>query len=221
MITGRIWDGRHEATPPLSPIATRYRSLRKIVPPTVWPVTLTEVKSHCRVDISDDDSYIMGLIAAASTWAEEQTDQTLITTTLEATYDDFPSWDFVLPRPPIQPTSVTITYVSGENGQETTITSAAGNFRVDHYSIPGRVYPNYTAIWPPARGDENSVRVRWVAGYATPQEVPADVRHLIIMLAGHWYESREPVTYGQGISAMDIPYTVKTLLASARWGSYR
>ena len=204
-----------------STVATRYRSLRKAVPPTVWPVTLQEVKNHCRVDIEADDSYIMGLIAAASTWAEEQTDSTLVTTTWEARYDDFPSWDFVLPRPPAQPQAVTITYVSGIDGQQTTISSASSHFRVDPYSIPARVYPNHTAAWPVARGDENSVTVRWVAGYGTPQEVPPDVKHLIIMLAGHWYESREPVTYGQGISAMDIPYTVKTLLASARWGAYR
>lgn len=204
-----------------STIATRYRSLRKVVLPVVWPVTLTEVKSHCRVDIDDDDAYITGLIAAASTWAEEQTDSTLITTTWEACYDDFPAWDFVLPRPPMRPQAVTITYVSGTNGAETVISSASGQFRTDPYSIPARIYPNHTAAWPVARGDENSVRVRWVAGYGGPSDVPADIKHLVTLLAGHWYESREPVTYGQGISAMDIPYTVKTLLASARWGAYR
>lgn len=217
----RTFGEAYRPTPSLTPIATPYRSLRKVVQPTVWPVTLTEVKSHCRVDIEDDDTYITGLIAAASTWAEEQTDQTLTTTTLEAAYDDFPTWDFVLPRPPAQPQNVQITFVNGDTNQETTLSSVSGHFRFDPHSIPARVYPNYTGVWPVPRGDENSVRVRWTAGYGGPLDVPPDIRHLIIMLAGHWYESREPVTYGQGISAMDIPYTVKTLLASARWGSYR
>ena len=101
MIT-RKWSDGYDGTPPMSSIATPYRSLRKVTAPVVWPVTLTDVKSHCRVDIQDDDTYLMGLIAAASTWAEEQTDQTLVTTTLEAAYDDFPLWEIILPRPPAQ-----------------------------------------------------------------------------------------------------------------------
>lgn len=207
-------------TPPLQRAATRYRSLRKVVQPTVWPVTLTEVKNHCRVDIEDDDQYIIGLIGSASTWAEEQIDATLTTTTYEARYDDFPTWEIVLPRPPSQPQNVEVTYLSAETGQNVTITSSSGAFRYDPYSVPGRIYPNYTGSWPAARGDENSVAVRWTAGFGGPTDVPPDIKHLIIMLAGHWYESREPVTYGQGISAMDIPYTVATLLASSRWGAY-
>lgn len=215
------WNPGGGGTPPLQRNSTNFRSLRKVVQPTVWPVTLTDVKRHCRVDVEDDDDYIMGLIAAASTWAEDQTDRTLATTTWEAAYDDFPTWEIVLPRPPAQPQSVQVTYLSVETNQDVTITSSAGDFRFDAYSIPARIYPNYTGVWPAARGDENSVRVRWVAGFGGPSEVPADIKHLIIMLAGHWYESREPVTYGQGISAMDIPYTVATLLASSSWGAYR
>ena len=36
-----------------------------ITPPAAQPVTLPEAKAHCRVDGSDDDALITGLIAAA------------------------------------------------------------------------------------------------------------------------------------------------------------
>lgn len=200
---------------------TPYRSLIRVTQPVVEPVPLPLAKSQCRVDAEHDDQYIMSLIAAARQFVEDTLDITLITSVWEARYDLFPVWAIVLPRAPMQAKNVTVTYRSGD-GSTTTITSDAGDFQVDSMVIPGRIYPQWARAWPPTRGDENSVVVRYSAGYGDDgSAVPPSIRHLMMILVAHWYESREPVTYGQGVSAMDIPYTVQTLLASNDWGVYR
>jgi uncharacterized phiE125 gp8 family phage protein len=62
--------------------------------------------------------------------------------------------------------------------------------------------------------------VTWWAGYgASGTSVPAAIRHAILMLVGHWYESRSSVLTGS--ISKEIEFGVKSLLDSQRWGSYR
>jgi uncharacterized phiE125 gp8 family phage protein len=200
---------------------TPYRSLVRVTQPTVEPVSLSMAKSQCRVDSDYDNEYIMSLIASARQFVEDTLDITLCTSVWEARYDLFPVWAIVLPRTPMQAKNVTVTYRSGD-GTYGTLTSDAGDFQMDAKTVPGRIYPLWARAGPPTRGDENSVVVRYSAGYGDDgASVPPSIRHLMMILVAHWYESREPVTYGQGVSAMDIPYTVQTLLASNDWGVYR
>ena len=58
--------------------------------PTAEPVTLAEAKTHCRVDTSDDDTYITTLIKAARLYTEEATNRALITQTWDWYFDSFP-----------------------------------------------------------------------------------------------------------------------------------
>jgi uncharacterized phiE125 gp8 family phage protein len=50
--------------------------------------------------------------------------------------------------------------------------------------------------------------------------VPAAIRHAILMLVGHWYESRQAVI-ATGAVPQEVPYGVQSLLDSQRWGAYR
>ncbi|NBW09345.1 MAG: hypothetical protein EBR82_15100 [Caulobacteraceae bacterium] len=197
---------------------TPYRSLVRSVAPVVEPVTLAEAKVQCRVDTGDEDAYITALIATAREYVEGILDISMITTVWEARYDTFPMWEIILPRPPMQNASVTLVY-RDEGGASQTITSGAGAFQADFYATPGRIFPIYGSVWPAARGDENSVMVRWSAGYgASGAAVPSILKHLILLLVAHWYESRQPVAAG---GQMPIPTTFETLLAASGWGGYR
>lgn len=199
---------------------TPYRSLVRLTPPAVEPVSLAEAKEHCRVDIDDDDAYIASLITVAREVVEDRLDQTLMQTVWEARYDSFPIWELVLPRPPMAAANVTIVY-RDEGGADRTITSDAGQFRIDDRTVPGRVFPNYAAVWPAVRGDENSVTVRWTAGHATASACPAVARHAMLLLVGHWYATREPVTVGTTAQNAPVPYTFETLISHASNGVYR
>jgi uncharacterized phiE125 gp8 family phage protein len=200
---------------------TPYRSLVRHTLPAVEPVTLAEVKRHCRVDTDDSDEYLATAIAVAREYCEDRLDTTFVNTVWEARYDTFPLWEIVLPRPPMQSDSVTVQY-RDESGASHTITSSSGSFQVDHRTTPGRVYPLYNGVWPAVRGDENSVTVRWTAGYgASPASTPAVCRHAMLLLCAHWFATREPVTVGSTAQNASIPHTFDTLIAAAGWGPYR
>ena len=198
----------------------QYRSLTRATPPAAEPVSVSEAKAHLRVDISDDDSYISTLITAAREWCEQYLDRTLINTQWTMRLDSFP-YEIELPRPPIATsgttTAVALTYTLGDDSTATLSTTA---YRVDRNSTPGVVRQLRAGTWPANLDDYNAVAVTWWAGYgASGTSVPAAIRHAILMLVGHWYESRSSVLTGS--ISKEIEFGVKSLLDSQRWGSYR
>ncbi len=198
----------------------QYRSLTRATPPAVEPVSVSEAKAHLRVDISDDDSYISTLITAAREWCEQYLDRTLIDTQWTMRLDSFP-YEIELPRPPIATsgttTAVALTYTLGDDSTATLSTTA---YRVDRNSTPGVVRQLRAGTWPANLDDYNAVAVTWWAGYgASGTSVPAAIRHAILMLVGHWYESRSSVLTGS--ISKEIDFGLKSLLDSQRWGSYR
>lgn len=206
---------------PQSPTSaiTPYRSLIRVTPPAVEPVSLTQAKTQCRVDTDAENDYIQSLIGVSRQYVEDTLDITLCTTVWEARYDLFPIWAIVLPRPPMAAANVTVTHRFGD-GTNGTMTSAAGDFQVDSNVVPGRIYPLWARSWPATRGDENSVVVRYTAGYgADGANVPAVAKHMILLLTAHLFESRQPAVAG-GVTS--VPYTFDTLLAASGLGvNYR
>lgn len=201
-----------------------YQTLRVATAPAVEPVTLTEAKSHLRVDTSDDDTYIGTLITAAREWVETYLDRALIHQQLVMTLENFPADDdeIELPRPPMATsgtaTAVTVTYTL-TSGSTATLSTAS--YRVDRNATPGEVQTLYAGTWPAdRREDENAVSVTWWAGYgATGSSVPAAIRHAMLMLIGHWYENRSTVLVGS--VSKQLEFAVESLLSSQKWGSYR
>jgi uncharacterized phiE125 gp8 family phage protein len=203
----------------------KYRSLTRQIPPSVEPVTLAEAKAHLRVDASDDDAYILGLITTAREWCEEYLDRTLVSTQWVMRLDKFPddgTMDVELPRPPIvssgTATAVSVTYTA-ENGGTQSWSSAS--YRVDRASTPGVVRTLDGQTWPPHLQDDNAVTVTWWGGYGpSGSSVPAAIRHAILMLVGHWYDGSRSGVLNGSISK-EIEFGVSSLLDSQKWGTYR
>lgn len=203
----------------------QYRSLTRQTAPAVEPVTLAEAKAHLRVDTSDDDTYIGTLITAAREWCEQYLDRTLVHTQWVMRFDKFPDSGIEpveLPRPPMvmsgTATAVTVTFTQ-EAGPTSTYSTA--EYRVDRNATPGAILPIYGSTWTPHRQDDNAISVTWWGGYgASGTSVPAAIRHAILMLVGHWYESRQAVI-ATGAVPQEVPYGVQSLLDSQRWGAYR
>lgn len=179
--------------------------------PTTEPISLAEAKAQCRVDITEDDGYLDGLIATARRICEEWSSPRLAMLTQTWLYvaDDFPGSDTLeLEVGPLQSvTSIKYTDASG-----VTATFASTNYLVDTYT--GRVRLKSNASWPSVTLRElNGVVVEFVAGYGdTGTAVPEHFRHAVKMLVGHWYEMREPVATAG--SAKEIPFAVSSLMAS-------
>jgi uncharacterized phiE125 gp8 family phage protein len=206
----------------------RYRSLTVETAPAVEPVTLTEAKQHLRVDIDDDDTYIEALIVAARQYAEEYLDRALISQQLAVRMDTFP-YEFELPRPPMATsgtlTTTAVTYAldpgSASTAVPTTTTLSTSQYRVDRDDTPGRIRTVYNGTWPSHLSDPNAVTVTWWGGYgSSTSDVPQAIRNAILMIVAHLYESRQAAV-ATGAVPQDVPFGVKALLNTAKWGSYR
>jgi uncharacterized phiE125 gp8 family phage protein len=190
----------------------RYRSLKRTAGSTFEPITVSEAKSHLRVDTSADDTLITGYIKTAREWVEDYTDRALIAQRLVMTLDTFPE-EIELPRPPMvtigTATAVTVTFVTGEAGG--TATLATNAYRVDRDSTPGIIRTTYAGSWPSHLIDKNSVTVSWWAGYGSSLDVPQRVKSAMLMCVHELYENR-----GDG----HMPDAAKRLLDTVSWGSY-
>lgn len=177
--------------------------------PAAEPITVSELKTHLRIDHTTEDTYLGTLITAVRERVERWTGRALITQTLEVTRDDwwYSSAYLALPRPPLQ--SVTsITYYDTDN---TAATFANENYLVDTRSTPGRIKLLSTSSFPSTELKEmGGVVIRYVAGYGLAVAVPQEIKWAIFLWAGELYENRENTAPPGGLSP--IPSAAERLL---------
>ncbi len=167
-------------------------SIVLVTPPALEPITLTQAKSQLRVDYTDDDALIGGLIMAARQYAERYQTRRFLPQTWMRTLDFFPIWtgggtvntvdrkswmyfseywNAVRIDIPGGLQSVTsITYLDPTTGDRVTLPST--DYVVDTTSIPGRIVPAQGMTWPvQTLYAPGSVQITYVAGYPTFQQV--------------------------------------------------
>lgn len=196
-------------------------SLVQYSPPAAEPITLVEAKLHLRVDITDDDTYISSLIAAARGYCENYTSRQFVTATYDFRLDNFPqnmgdefsgkilsSEDLIirLPKAPLQSVSY-IKYIDLDGNEQTL---GASYYIVDEKSEPARIALAYNQVWPDTREIINAVTIRFVCGYGAYTTVPESIKSAMKLLIGHWYENREEIITGTIVSK--IPRAVDSLL---------
>lgn len=192
-------------------------ALKLIAGPTVNPVTLAEAKEHCRIDGTTEDTYIAGLILAATEYCETHQRRAFITQTWDLWLDDWPYKDHInIPRPPLQSVA-SVKHYDTENTEHTMLDT---DYLVDVVSEPGRVVLGYSKLWPTETlRPANAVCVRFTAGYAPDVEdlaanVSQKIKQAILLLVSHWYEYREPVQGGN--ISKEIEFAVSALLGQDR-----
>lgn len=185
-------------------------ALTLVTGPSVEPISLSEAKLHCRVDVSDDDNLITGLVQAARGQAETITRRALITQTWKYIVDAFPSGDeLVLPLAPLQ--SVTSITYKDKDGDTSTFSS--GDYIVNTDTEPGKVVLGYGKSWPSTTlYPTGAVTVQFKAGYGDAStDVPQGIIQAMLMMIGHWYENREAIAT-TGAVPKELPLAVESLL---------
>jgi len=164
-------------------------SLTLVTAPAAEPITTAQAKTHLRVDVSADDTFIDLLVAEAREWMENHLRRALITQTWDLFMDEFPSNDEIeVPMAPLS--SVTSVKYIDNNGDQQTWDSA--NYRVDTDHEPGRITPAYGVVWPTIRPITKAVEIRFVAGYGTAgTDLPQPVMRALYMMVGQMYEQRQ------------------------------
>ncbi len=155
--------------------------------PDTLPLELATVKADLRISGTHLDSLITEqYIPAARDWAEGYTKRSLINRTMKWVIRRFPGpdQDYMLLLPGGFVSSVgDIVYVS--NSQSYTLTgpdaSPAGtDFQLSKGDTWTYLLPPQGGAWPAVDGDYiEPVTINYSAGWATPADIPADIRRAL------------------------------------------
>lgn len=184
-------------------------SLELITPPTALALTEDQARAHSRIDPALVDASIAVKAAAAIAACEGYTGRQLVTATWELRLSTWyecgiyrtsgPGGPGVIriPLPPLQ--SLTSVKYLDEDGVETTLAALA--YVVSLGSGPkaprAGIFPAYGTVWPTARVQPGSIKVRFVAGYgAAATAVPPELTQGMLLWFGESYERREEATIG-------------------------
>ena len=175
-----------------------------VTPPDADIITLAEAKSHCRVDHTDDDDLISGLIAKATSHLDGASGilgRCLISQTWRV---DFPCWNscFRLPFPNVR--SATVSYFDTSNVEQTVADASVEVFE-DHISSIVRMSNSFAR--PSTYSDRAApVRIEFIAGYGDDAaDVPQAITLAALLLIGHLYENREAST-AEAMSVLPLAF---------------
>lgn len=170
--------------------------------PAAEPLTAEEVKTFLRISSSstDHDALIELLITAAREWAESGTGRLCLSQTIKQYWDTWPTQygpnhqalGWCLGLAPVS--SVTSIQYLDEDGA--TQTWATTNYTADTKSKPARIVPTDDVTYPDLDDAPNAVIVTYVAGHATPADVPAKVKGAMLQKIAFWYENPEDIPTG-------------------------
>lgn len=188
---------------------------RRTVAPAVAPITLDEAKAHLRVDSADEDALIGSLIGAATAHFDGEGDlgRAIITQTWAKWVRQSPGC-VRLKMGPFQ-SLVSVEYYDTDNALQTADLSDY-EVRLDGDFV--NVQPKDNASWPPAYTRQDAIKISYTAGFGdAAADVPANIRHAILLTIGHWYHNREAVT-ADGLK--EVPLAVSALIGNERTGWY-
>ena len=191
--------------------------MKTITPATGLPVTLASIQSYLRVSAAKDADLLEQILipSAVAHW-ERYTHRALMERTLEAEIrwrqrDAWRRRRIKFPRPPLQ--SVESVKLLDQDDAEQDVPAAA--WRVNTHDEPGELVPADIDEWPPAYSrrwqeglpyeNQYRLRIRWVAGYATVDEIPADYLQQVRRIVATFYEHREDVGEGHQLQAVPAP----------------
>ncbi|HDZ80729.1 MAG TPA: hypothetical protein ENH56_05725 [Roseobacter sp.] len=185
--------------------------LTRIIEPTELPVSLEEVKLHCRVDHNDEDTLLTSLIAAATDYLDGPSGilgRAIINQEWLIELDEWPIY-LVLPIEPIQ--TVLVKY-NNEAGIETTI-AGSDIILINNPSARSILEWVDGFSFPKLNASRYPIGITLSAGFGAAAEIPESIKVAIQMIVGNWYENREATVVG--MSVVDLPMAVNALLA--RW----
>ena len=182
------------------------RAYKVVTPATSNPITLTEAKTHLKVDTTADDTFITNLIKSATSSAQEYTNRFFIATTIQQVGDKWEDISNLFKSPVLSVTN--IKYVSTD-GILTTLNSSV--YFLDDVNKPARIGLKPNQSYPEIIDRLNAVQVNYVVGLAAgPDEVDEGIRQALLLTIGNWYQNRQAVV--TGTIATELPMNAKFLL---------
>lgn len=181
----------------------------RVTAPAVPLVTLSEAKAQARVEHSDEDTLISGLISAATAHLDGWSGVLGRCLVNQTWRQDVDAWGETLRLPFPDVSSVTLTYRDADDAEQTV--AAAGYELLEDERGAYLAWRDAFAR-PSVSGDRAApISVEMVAGYgAAASDVPQAIRHAALLLVSHLYEHREAVM--AGVSLAVTPLAVASLI---------
>lgn len=176
------------------------------------PVTLTEAKSHLRLETSDEDALINSLIKAARAHCEALTGLALMTQNFRLLLDGWPETRVIqIPKSPVQ----TIDSVSVYNIEGVPQPVTLSGIALDGHARPARLL---LKEMPTSAQEINGIEIDFTAGFGTENEIPPELKramllHVAVMfeLRGAVSEDMQPAGVPQGYAALISPWVRRTI----------
>lgn len=156
------------------------------------PITLGQAKQHLRVETTDEDAIISMMIKVAREQIEAATGRFLMRQTIDLQFDCFDN-PMRLVAPLVSVTSVKYIDTAGalQTVAGTTYVVVAPTVRPEPR---GFIHLALNKDWPTIAEIANAVTVRCVVGASDPSEVPAALRHAMLLIIADLYENRASQT---------------------------
>ena len=176
--------------------------------PASEPITVDEAKLDLGVIQSADDARITGYITAARSALDGKNGilgRALMPQTWELVYDSFPTGPITIPLPPLQ-SIVSIKYLDVLGAEQAVPTT---DYVVDPVSEPGWVAP--ASDWPSTYDSINTVRIRFVAGYANAAAVPKALTAAMMLRVNALYNDDWTDARERAYDSLTFPFRVQLL----------
>lgn len=157
--------------------------LTAVTAPVEEPLSVASAKDWLRVEGSDEDTRITGLVTGVRVFCEQQYGLQFVTSTWRLTLDCFPWWGVRIPRPPLL-SVVSVQYLDSDGDLQTLGTSV---YEVDTSRRPGVLSLAYGQVWPVTRPSPSAVRINFTAGYGSASAVPEHLKLALKLAVAAWY----------------------------------
>ena len=182
------------------------KTYQVITPASTYPVSLTEAKSHLKVDTTADDTYITSIIKAATQLSEEYTNRFFIDTVIEQTCSDFAQLQTLF-KSKVSAVSH-VKYYDSDNSLQT-LSSTIYDTQLKYE--PSQIQLADDKSFPEITKRNDAVVARYTVGYgASASDVPEIIKQAILLTIGNFYQNRNSVVIGR--IATELPMNVKWLL---------
>ena len=173
---------------------------------SLYPVTLTEAKSHLKVDTSADDTYIESIIKAATQLSEEYTNRFFINTVIDQTCSSFAELQTLF-----KSKDNDVQYVKYYDSNESLQTLADTEYDKMLSYEPAQIQLADGKSFPDITKRNDAVICRYTVGYGSAaSDVPEIIKQAILLTIGNFYQNRNSVVVGR--IATELPQNVKWLL---------
>jgi len=182
------------------------KTYQVITPASTYPVSLTEAKSHLKVDTTADDTYITSIIKAATQLSEEYTNRFFIDTVIEQTCSDFAQLQTLFKS---KVSAVAhVKYYDSDNSLQTL---SATIYDTQLQYEPSQIQLADDKSFPEITKRNDAVVARYTVGYGSAaSDVPEIIKQAILLTIGNFYQNRNSVVIGR--IATELPMNVKWLL---------